>query len=431
MTSEHEAERPFGFWTATALVVGGVIGAGVYVLPGQLAGYGWNGLAAWIVGGAAAVVIATVLTAVIEAKPDEPGLIAVIGEALGPLHGTLVGWSAWVSYWCTNAYIALTAARYGAELVPGTSGPLAEATVASAILAALTWLNLSSLQGAGRFQVITSALKVLPLIAVVAILAGLALHDPASFTAQPQPALNAGRLFEATALAFVAIIGFESSAIAAQRIRNPRRNVPLATLCGVAVCCTLYIIVCTGIAWVLPTAQVATSEVPVAMFVSHFWGGWSGAAIAAFAVISAVGGLNVWVMLQSEIPLGLVRAGLLPAWLGRTNRHDVAWAPVVIGTTLSIILIYLANWGQGAAVMDFMLRLSSVSGLWIYAFACAAALRLGVVPVRAVLSLLFCAGLLWGAGLEATLLGVVLLLSALPFYWAATRAAPVMPAAAS
>jgi APA family basic amino acid/polyamine antiporter len=109
---EHDDSRPFGFWTACALVVGGVIGAGIFVMPSQLAPYGWTGVAAWIVGGLGAVAIGLVLSSVAESRPEEPGLIAVIGEVLGPVWGVIVGWGAWVSYWCANAYIALTAARY-------------------------------------------------------------------------------------------------------------------------------------------------------------------------------------------------------------------------------------------------------------------------------------------------------------------------------
>lgn len=415
-------ERPFGFWTATAMVVGGMIGAGIFVLPSQLAPYGWTGVAAWVVGGAAAMMIALVLGAVAAARPREPGLIAIVGEVLGPVPGVLVGWGAWVSYWCANAYIALTSVRYAAQFVPaiGTT-PLRQALTASAIIAALTWLNLRGLKASGRFQVITSALKLIPLVAVIVILAGLLFAGGDAFTAEVHPPFVAGDLFPAITLAFVAIVGFESASIAAQRVRDPERNVPRATLTGVALACGIYVLVCSGIVFVMPAGEVAASSAPIALFVERFWGGWAGLAVAGFAVISTVGCLNVWVMLQSEVPLGLVRAGLLPAWLGRTNDRDIAPAPMLIASLLSITLLLVASWRDGAAVMDFMLRLTAVSGLWIYVFACATALAIGTHRILAGLGLAFTAGAIWGAGSEAALLSIALMLAALPLYWAATR----------
>ncbi|MBC7491562.1 MAG: amino acid permease, partial [Novosphingobium sp.] len=86
-----DSVRPFGFWTAMALVVGGVIGAGIYVVPTEFAGLGWTGALAWLLGGAGALLIGRVLTALVAAKPQEPGVIAVIGEVLGPIPGVLVG----------------------------------------------------------------------------------------------------------------------------------------------------------------------------------------------------------------------------------------------------------------------------------------------------------------------------------------------------
>lgn len=421
--SDNEV-RPFGFWTAMALVIGGVIGAGIYVVPTEFAGLGWTGAAAWVLGGAGALVIGRVLTALIAAKPQEPGVIAVIGEVLGPIPGVLVGWGAWVSYWCANAYIALTAARYAGALVPGLAAtPLRQTITACAAIIALSALNLSGLKGAGRFQVLTTALKLLPLVAVMAILGGMALTGGSAGQSPilPQPRFSLGGLLPATTLAMVAIIGFESASIAAERIRDPERNVARSTMAGIAMACLLYFVVCTGITFTVPAAQLAGSTAPVALFIADHWGAWAGRAVAAFAVISSIGCLNVWIMMQGEVPLGLVRAGLLPGWLGRTNRHDIARAPLVIASSLSCCLLLLASWRSGAQIMDFMLRLTAVSGCWIYVFAALAALRLRIMPAVTTLALVFSLAIMAGGGFEAVWLGIVLLLAALPLYALATR----------
>lgn len=419
---DNTEQRPFGFWTATAMVVGGVIGAGIFVLPSQLAAFGWTGVAAWVVGGIGAMLIARVLASVAEARPDEPGLIAVIGEVLGPVFGVINGWGAWVSYWCANAYIALTAARYASEFwAPIGKSSFHQALAAVAILIAITLLNLSGLRASGRFQVVTTLLKLIPLAAVLVILAGLALEGGEAFTRETHPPLVPSDLFTAISLAFVAIMGFESASVAAERVRNPQRNVPRGTMVGVVITCLIYIAVCSGIVFVLPQAEVAASSAPIALFIGTFWGSWAGLAVAAFAVVSTVGCLNVWVMMQGEVPLGLVRAGLLPEWFARTTRRDIAAVPLVLASTLACTLLLLASWRNGAALMDFMLRLTAVAGLWVYGFSCVTALVLRIRQVSASLGLLFALGIMYGAGLETVLLSVALLLAALPLYWLARR----------
>ena len=418
---QHE-ERPFGFWMATALVIGGVIGAGIFVLPSQMAVFGWTGVGAWAFGGAGALVIARVLTSVAKARPEEPGLMAVIGEVLGPIPGVLNGWGAWVSYWCANAYFALTSARYASDLWPYLAKtPFHLAVAASVLIAALTGLNLAGLKASGRFQVITTMLKLMPLVAVMLILAGLMLGGGEEFTREAHAPFMTSKLFTATSLAFVAIIGFESASIAAQRVRNPERNVPRATMIGVIVSCLIYAVVCSGITFVLPQATLTASNAPVALFIGNHWGSWAGVAVAAFAVISTVGGLNVWIMLQGEVPLALVRAGMLPAWLARTNARDIAAVPMAVASTLTVLILLIGGWNNGATLMDFMLKLTAASGIWVYTFACITALALKVRPLLAALGLLFSAAILYGSGMEAVLLSVALMLAVLPLYWLARR----------
>lgn len=417
-------KRPFGFWTAVAFVVGGVIGAGIYVVPGSFAAYGWNGPLAWVAGGIGALIIGRVLAALTAARPSQPGLVAVIGLELGPIAGVLVGWGAWVSYWCANAYIALTSARYAGQIAPELAAtPLRQAITASLLIVALTLLNLTGLKSSGRFQVVTTALKLLPLFAVVAIALGMFGSDAGAAAATVARAPVAlAPLVSATALAMVAIIGFESASIAAERIRDPERNVARATMTGIALSCVLYLVVCTAITLTMPAAELTNSNAPVALFISQHWGNWAGQAVAAFAVISTVGCLNVWVLLQSEIPLGLARAGQLPGWFGRTNTRDIAAFPLVLGSALTCLLLLAGSWRNGAALMDFMLRLTAASGLWIYAFAGLAALKARVRPLLAALALIFSLAMVAGSGAEAAVLSIALMAVALPLYALTRRA---------
>lgn len=410
--------RPFGFWTATALVVGGMIGSGIFVQPAQLAPFGWTGAAAWLVAIPGALLLAYVLSRLTAARPDATGTIAIVAEGLGPLPGLLVGWSYWVGICSANAIIALTAVRYGAQFFSAlTATPLATAIAATALIWALTALNFGGAKGAGRFQVLTTVLKLLPLVAVAAILAGLSVVDPARFSANPHTPFDAGQFTMVLTLAFFPLVGFECASLAAERVRDPARNVLRATLVGTLLTGVLYIILCNGIVLALPEAMVAASDAPIAMFVENFWGRGAGLVIAAFASIAAIGCLNGWVLMQGELPLGMARAGIIPAVLGRTTDRDVPIIAMLLSSAVASLLVLSGAIPGMTDVLTFMLQLTTAATVWFYFGACAAALAFGIVRPLAAVGLAFSAWVLWGSGMEALLLSIALMLTALPLYW--------------
>ncbi|MDQ2878148.1 MAG: amino acid permease [Pseudomonadota bacterium] len=420
-------ERPFGFWTATALVVGGMIGAGIFVLPAQLAPFGATGAAAWIVAVAGALILGWVLTRLAAAYPAASGVVAVCGAALGPLPGLLVGWSYWIGIWSANAIIALTAVRYLAVFVPWVADtPVHTAVSATVAIWLITLLNLGGARGAGRFQVLTTLLKLLPLVAVVVILIGLVASGGHRINATPHAAFSAGSLTPALTLAFYALVGFESASIAAERVRDPARNVVRATMAGLVLTGALYLIVCSGIVYALPEAVAANASAPVSLFVETFWGRGAGLAVAAIAAIAAIGCLNGWVLVQGEVPLGMARAGLLPRWFGRTSRRDVPVGVLLLASLLASVLVMSNATRSAAGLLDFMLRLTAASTLWLYVGACSAALVLKVARVAAVAGLAFAAWAMWGAGLEADGWSLALMLTAIPLYWLRPRGAAVV-----
>ena len=420
--ADSTKQRPFGFWTATALVVGGMIGAGIFVQPAQLAPYGWSGVVAWLIAIPAAMLLAYVLSRLTAAHPGATGIVEIVGGALGPLPGVLVGWSYWVGIVSANAIIALTAVRYLAEFIPGlTVSPLATALGATTIIWALTALNLGGARGAGRFQVVTTLLKLLPLVAVVLILIGLAFADGPSFTAHPQAPFEPAQLTTALTLAFFPMVGFESASLAAERVRDPARNVVRATLFGAALTGLLYVVISNGIVFAMPPAEVAASDAPIALFVAQFWGVGASLVVAAFAAISAIGCLNGWVLMQGEVPLGMARAGLLPSFLAKTSGRDVPTVAVLVSSLLASVLILSGAVPGLTGMLTFMLQLTTAATVWLYVGACLAALKLGLVRGAAVIGLAAAGWVLWGSGLEPLGLSIVLMLTAVPLYFFAVR----------
>ena len=415
-------QRPFGIWTATAMVIGSMIGAGIFVLPGQLAPFGWTGVAAWIAAGLGAMALGLVIADLTRAMPEQPSLIAICGEVLGPLPGVLIGWSYWVSLWCGTAVVATTAASYISSLIPGSPAtPVQIALGGVVIVAALTLLNLRGARAAGRMQVITTLLKLLPLAAVVVILATLAWRGGTQYSVSHHAPFSAAALTPALTLAFFAVLSFETAAMVTERVRDPARNVVRATLLGLGLTILLYIVVCMGIVFAMPPQQLAASPAPVAMFVERFWGGWAGIAVALLTAVAGIGYVNAAVLLQGELPLTAVRGGIMPGWIAPTNRHDVAAWPMIIGSSLATVLMIGGATGWGADLLSFMLRLTTVAAMWLYLGVCLAALFLKRQQAFAVLGIGFSLWVFYGSGLEVGGLGVLLMLLGLPLYFLTRR----------
>ena len=139
--------------------------------------------------------------------------------------------------------------------------------------------------------------------------------------------------------------------------------------------------------------------------------------MAAFAAIATIGCLNGWVLVQGEVPLGMARAGLLPRWFGATSGRDVPVRVLILSSLLASVLVMSNATRSAVGLLDFMLRLTAASTLWLYAGACVAALVMKVARPAAALGLAFAVWALWGAGLEAGGWSLLLMLTAVPLYW--------------
>jgi APA family basic amino acid/polyamine antiporter len=143
--------------------------------------------------------------------------------------------------------------------------------------------------------------------------------------------------------------------------------------------------------------------------------------VAALAVVAAVGCLNGWVLVQAEVPLGMARAGVLPSWIGHTSSRDVPVRALLVSSGLASLLVLSNAARSTAGLLDFVLRLTTAANLWLYVGACVAAFRLRILRPVALAGVAFAIWVLWGAGLEAGGLSIVLMLSAVPFYYLALR----------
>jgi APA family basic amino acid/polyamine antiporter len=433
--SEPRAQK-LGFWMATALVVGNIIGSGVYLLPASLAPYGRNSLLGWLFTATGALLLAFVFAALSRAFPKDGGPYAYTRVAFGELAGFVVAWGYWVSVWVGNAAIATGAVSYTSALAPWIANrPGASAVVTIGVVWLLTLVNCYGVRAAGWVQAVTTVLKLLPLLAVALVGWFYARADNLASSAEAPLTLDG--ITAAATLALWALLGFESATVPADKVEDPGRTVSRATLLGTVVASLVGMLACCSVLLVVPASRLAASNAPFADAARLFWGEGSATVVALFAAISAYGALNGWILLQGELPFAMARDGLFPRVFAReSSRHTPVFA--LVTTSGLVTLLILANFQASMAqVFTFMILLATSANLVAY-LVCSLALlvlmRRGALggarrgtPWLATAGLLGALYSLWaivGAGREATLWGAVLLLVALPVYALTKRSKP-------
>ena len=422
-----EKGRALGFWLVLALVVGNYIGSGIFLLPAQLAPYGWNAFFGWSITIAGALCLAFVFARLARAMPLAPGPFAYVERAFGPLPAFVVTWSYWISIIVGNAALAAAAVSYLSLFAPGLANvPGTGALTAIGLLWSLTAANCISVRIGGGIQAVTVLAKLVPLIIVIGITL-IILSEGRQDAVPPLRAqdLSLGSISAAATLTLWALLGVECGSVAARNVRDPGRNIPRATLIGTLAVGFVYIFVSSAVAMLLPQDEVARSNAPIALFVAYYWSGGLALFVGLFAAVSCLGALNGFILLQGEMPLVMARAGRFPLWFARTSRAGVPVRAHLLSALCTTALL-AANYSSTLAqLFQFMILLSTSATLVLYLACSLTALRLQhsrAIPFSPALAIVAAAGALYsigalaGAGAEALKWGGALLLSGIPLY---------------
>jgi basic amino acid/polyamine antiporter, APA family len=416
--------RQLGFAVALALVVGNTIGSGIFLLPANLAPFGWNAVIGWIVTIAGSICLASVFAQLARLYPHAAGPYDYVRNGLGEPPAFFVMWSYWIATWVTNAAIAIAAVSYLSSLAPAVFAPTGVSAFASVGFVILfTAIVLSGARAAGSVQVITSMLKVIPLIAAF-LIALLVLGGGGEAARSTPTPVNLNGVAGAAALTLWAMLGFECATVPAQRVRDPQINIPRATILGTLLVGLIYLAAFMAIFLLLPGDEAAKSSAPFADLVARYWGPAAGTMVVIFAAVSCLGALNGWILLVGDVPLALAERGLFPRWFATLNRRGMPAFGLIFGAILSVALIG-ANYTRGLTELyGFMALLATVATLVLYLVAAIAALRLtqlgtlkgGAMTGVTILGLIYGVWTIYGAGFEATAWGTVLLATGVPVY---------------
>lgn len=422
-----------GLPSATALVIGSIIGTGVFTMPAVMAGAGTSSLITLGIISVGALLLGVLFGQLTKRVPNtEGGMYAYARHEFGDFAGYLTAWCYWITAWAGNAAIVSSWVLY-VESLFGIDNPSSWTNFGIALTG--LWvpaaINLFGVRQMAWFQNFTVVLKFVPLLAVATV--GWIFVSTANFG--PFNA-SGGSLYDAINLAagvaLFSYIGVECASIVAGRVANPRRNVGRASVLGTAAAALLYVAVTAAVMGLVPHDQLVDNGAPfVNAFETMFSGwGWAGKFVALVAVISGIGALNGWTLVTAEMPYAAAKDGLFLQQFTKENKAGAPWFGIVVSTLVASALMgwsYSSN--TGLDVFTYLVGLSVVTVAIPYFISACAQLTYLVSDRRrvvgwalarditvAVLGSMFAMWVTFSSGYLAVYQAVLLLMVGVPLY---------------
>lgn len=427
MSSDTSSKNKLGLWTSTSLVAGNMIGAGVFLMPAALAAYGSISILGWLFAAAGAFLMAKVFSNLSKLVPfANGGPYAYTHKGFGDYAGFLVAWGYWISIWCTNAAIAVSLVS-----ALSTFFPILASNAVAAILTGLgaiwmlTWVNTLGIVASGKMQLITTILKIIPLLLVS--VGGLFFLQARNFI--PFNATNGSDFSALTAtgtLTFFAFLGVECATIPSGSVANPGKTIPKATMLGTIIVTAIYIASSISVMGMIPAEKLQHSVTPFADAAVMIWGTNASYWVSAGVAIAAFGALNGWILIQGQIPFAIAKDKLFPAVFGKENKKGVpAWGIIISSIVVSVLM--MMNYTKGLVEQfKFLILMSTFTSLFPYLLSAAGYIVIrvnqqikgnwGPAIILALLSFSYSLWAIAGAGQETVYWGFIFLIAGTPLY---------------
>jgi APA family basic amino acid/polyamine antiporter len=370
---------------ALAIVVGAVLGTGIYLRPALVAQQVHSPgrfLAVWVAAALLSLAGALTYAELSTRFPRSGGEYAFLRETLGEFPAFLFGWMRLTVGVGTLAALGAAVGVFVSDLVPMAGA--ARRVVAALVILALTLLNVSGVARAGRFQSVVTTVKVIGLLGLIGALALAGqravggTHYPAANSAAPS-ALAWGAALLAALTPFD---GWQKAAMVAGEVREARRTLPRALVVGLLITILLYLAINGAYLHVLPFRDIESSSSTIypdapsvaSRAASVALGASAATALSLLFLLSAVGTLHCNLLLPSRVLFAMARDGLLPASLSRVAES---------GRTPAIAIGALAALGMTLALLSGYDRLTNMSAFGVWTFSTLSALGLLLFRRRA------------------------------------------------
>lgn len=413
----------------TSLVIGNMIGTGIFLLPAALSAFGSISIFSWILTSVGALLLALTFANLNQKLPKTGGPYVYCKEAFGSFIGFLVAYTYWISLWVATAGIAVSSIGYLGVIFAGakTHHPWMLFLIEVAVVWFFAIINVLGIRAAGFLQLILTSLKLIPLVVIIVM--GLFKINTSHFAEfNISGTSNFSALTSAAALTVWAFIGLETATVPAEHTHNSR-DVYRATVYGTLITAAIYILSTIVLMGLIPPAILKTSTSPFSDAASLLFGENMAIIIAVCAIVAGLGSLNVCTMLQAQIPLAAARDQLFPKMFSKLSRFDSPAVSQLVSAALITILLVFTIDSTLMEQFNMLALLATFATLITYFISTMAELMLlmkeaGHVQYRklikpmiiAVLAGAYTFWMVIGAGKDIVFYGTLLLFTSFPLY---------------
>lgn len=420
--------QKIGLLTTTSLVVGNMIGVGIFVLPAVLSNYGSISLLGWVFTAIGALILAKIFSnfsKIIVSRSGGPYVYSKAG--FGDFIGFLVAWGYWIACWVSNGAIAIAVIGAASFFVPElATNSVLSVSLGLGLIWIFTWINSRGIKESGRIQLITTIIKILPLLFIIVF--GLFFFKIDNF-----PSFNLtgesdfSTLSAVATLTLYAFLGIECATIPAGDIEIPEKTIPRATMLGTIITTVLYILGTVVLFGVLPLDILQNSPAPFAEAAEVMGGDYGGYFVAIGVIISGIGVLNGWILITGQISMATAKDELFPDFFKKKNKKGAPVNGFVTGGVLSSIVM-LMNYTEGLVdQFEFIIQLTVIATLLPYLFT-AASYSLVIIEkklhtkswiktfILSALGFIYSLWAIYGSGPDTVYYGFLLLLIGVPVY---------------
>ncbi len=337
--------RVLGLWDVIAIVIGGVIGSGIFLVPKSIATVLPSPLlmlSVWVFGGLLSFFGALTFAELGAAMPEAGGMYVFLREAYGPLLSFLFGWTLFLII--DSGAIATLTVAFASRYLPYffKMSPLVIKAVSVAFIVFLAAVNIAGVRAGANLQNALTIIKTAALVIVSGIIFVFGKGSTANFVS-PVPNLGSPGILGAFGVGLVAVLwaykGWESSTYSAGEVKKPERNIPLGILLGTLAIVAVYILVNLAYLYVLPVGEIAKSDRIASDALKLVTGPVGGSLIALVILFSIMGAANQNILCSPRVYFAMARDGLFFKRIADAHpKYLTPYVSIIVISVWSIIL---------------------------------------------------------------------------------------------
>lgn len=318
-----DEKNKIGLLPATLMVAGNMMGSGVFMLPANLAAIGSIAIFGWLITIVGAVALALVFSKLTQIYPASGGPYAYAKKAFGSYMGYQTNLVYWLANVVGNVGLAVAGLGYLTTFFPTLKDPMVMAMAQIAVVWFFTYANILGPNVVGKIQSMTTTVALIPIV-------GMAVLGWFWFSADTyMGGWNVTGKTDISAVGMTlnftlwAFIGVESASVSTAVVKNPTKNVPIATVAGVIIAAVCYVLSSSAVMGIVPSSELISSSAPFSTAVSVALGPTAGNIVAACAAIGCLGSLGGWTLLVGQTAKAAADDGLFGKVFACTNKKGV------------------------------------------------------------------------------------------------------------